>query len=97
MKPSNQNPNGFLASSALNAATLVAIVAAFIGAPTLYKYSAPTVLTLVADGWGYEFMGLYDLGWRILTFLLIFLPTRTAVYLGVMALSTGAFMRLAGV
>ncbi len=79
-------------SSVTGLANVLAFVAAFLGGPTLYYYSAPFVLELTYQTYGSGIIELAKLVWYGLCYLLIFFVARatigTALIFGGLAIVT---------
>lgn len=79
-------------SSVTGLANVLALVAAFLGGPTLYYATAPYVLELTYQTYGGEIIGLTKLVWFGLSYLLIFFVSRatigTALIFGGLAIVT---------
>ena len=94
MKNSNHAQAGqhLFMSSVVGLANVLALVAAFLGGPTLFQYTAPTILDLTYQTYGGEIIGLAKLAWYGLCYLLIFFVARatigTALIFGGLALVT---------
>ncbi len=84
----------FATSSIMNISNVLAFTASVMGAPHLYGMTAPYVVRMLGDNYGTEYIGLFDLMWMILTFLLVFFPARAFFYVALMTLASGILVRL---
>ena len=66
-------------SSVTGLANVLAFVAAFLGGPTMYHYSAPIIIDLIYQTYGGEIIGLAKLVWYGLCYLLIFYTARATL------------------
>lgn len=79
-------------SSVTSLANVLAFVAAFLGGPAMYHYTAPFVLELTYQTYGQEIIGLASMVWYGACYLLIFYIARatlgTALIFGGLAIVT---------
>lgn len=66
-------------SSVTGLANVLAVMASFFGAPTLYGYSAPFVQQMTYQSYGPDIATLAMLVWWIISYLLVFYIARATV------------------
>ena len=83
--------NLFMAS-VTGLANVLALVAAFLGGPTLYQYTGPYILELTYQAYGNELVDLAKLVWYGLSYMLVYFVARatigTALIFGGLAIVT---------
>lgn len=79
-------------SSVVGLANVLALVAAFLGGPTVYQHTGPFVMKLTYQTYGGEIIGLAKLAWYCISYLLVYFVARatigTALIFGGLAIVT---------
>lgn len=84
---------GMLQDSIGGLATVVALIAAFMGTPYLDRWTSEIAMEVVVSAYGYDFVPLARIIWTLLLGGVVFFLSRAVIALAIMIIASWGVMR----